>query len=173
MIWLSVRYSLCFSKFVEFFISFLFFLLCAERKLKCAMLFKIFQVFIAWRLCHARLLSHSVELYNEMLDYPIARQYAWDTTTINQLGEVFLEHKVNDTFGLTLLHNHFHLQPGEQMIEVVYNGSSRTEPHLIEDQPVCELCQRCFVLSVCRVVKYRPSYIQAHRRRSSHSNRIH
>ena len=80
----------------------------------------------------ARILPYSFQAYNDLLNYREARLYALDHVTIYSLGETFTQYGVNDTLGLCLLHNHFHLLPGEVMVEVVHNTSSTTEPHTLK-----------------------------------------
>lgn len=80
----------------------------------------------------ARILPYSFQAYNDLLDYRVARIHALDQVTIDTLGEIFMKYRVNDTFGLCLLHNHFHLLPGEVMVEVVHNASSTTEPRTLK-----------------------------------------
>ena len=82
----------------------------------------------------ADVLPYSFEAYNALLDYRHARVHALDHVAIDILGEVFMRHEVNDRLGLCLLHNHFHVLPGETMVEVVYNHSSTTEPRLMDWQ---------------------------------------
>ena len=44
------------------------------------------------------------------------------------LGEIFMANGANETFGLCLLHNHFHVDEGDAMVEVVTGNSSATRP---------------------------------------------
>ena len=74
------------------------------------------------------ILEYSFAAYNNLLDYRIARTYAFDNEAIASLGEIFMSYNVNDTFGLCLLHNHFHVHEGELMVEVVSNDTSNTFP---------------------------------------------
>ncbi len=79
-------------------------------------------------LVSARIIDYDFASYNNLLDYRTARVYAFDQDSIETLGDVFLKHAVNDTFGLCLLHNHFHVHDGEMMVEIVVNDSSTTQP---------------------------------------------
>ena len=81
----------------------------------------------------SRVVSYSAELYNEMLDYKIAREYAFEYDHIRELGDIFMKHEMNDTFGLCLLHNHFHLEQDEILIEIVSNDTSHVSVDLIEN----------------------------------------
>jgi hypothetical protein len=66
------------------------------------------------------LLPYDFRAYNALLDYKVARVYARDDGAIASLGDVFMSHRVNDTFGLCLLHNHFKLRADELMVETVF-----------------------------------------------------
>ena len=79
------------------------------------------------------ILPYSWEVYNALLDYRIARAYAFDDAAIHDLGEIFMAHGANATFGLCLLHNHFHVLPGERMVEVVRTNASFTAPATVVD----------------------------------------
>jgi hypothetical protein len=74
---------------------------------------------VSW--CSGLLLPYDLTAtsYNALLDYKVARSYARDDAAITNLGELFMQHGVNDTFGLCLLHNHFKIRAGELMIETV------------------------------------------------------
>jgi len=77
--------------------------------------------------------KYDPQVYNQLADYAIARQHAFEHDYIGELGKIFMDFGVNDTFGLCLLHNHFHIALDEQMVEVVFNDTSRTDPRPIAD----------------------------------------
>ena len=75
----------------------------------------------------ADILSYSFEEYNALLPYVDARVYAFEDETINELGDILMNHGMNDTFGLCLLHNHFHVNLNEKLVEIVSNTSSHID----------------------------------------------
>jgi len=87
---------------------------------------------VFFTLTHSSLLEYSPQSYNALLDYSKARRFAFDTDLIAEIGSIFLQHKVNDTFGLCLLHNHFFVQADEVMVEIVFNETSRTDPRNVD-----------------------------------------
>ena len=78
-----------------------------------------------------RLAAYDAAAYNALGDYKDVRARALDDAYIAQLGSIFMAHAgANDTFGLCLLHNHFHVRtaPAELMVETVSGNVSRTLP---------------------------------------------
>ena len=60
------------------------------------------------------------EKFNEIADYHAVRHIGEEekefksyVPKINEIGQVFLDHKLNEFVSLSLTHRHFHLQPGE------------------------------------------------------------
>jgi len=90
-------------------------------------------ILLVFVVSEATLLDYSPQFYNDLLDYAKARPFAFDDDTIDQLGSLFLQHQVNDKFGLCLLHNHFHIHPDEMMVEIVFNDTSRTDPRPLSE----------------------------------------
>jgi len=88
-------------------------------------------LFLTLGVVEGRMMEYSFEEYNALLDYRVARAYAFDYAAIDSLGRVFLDHGVNNTFGLCLLHNHFHVKAGEAMVEIVQNDFSTTHPRSV------------------------------------------
>lgn len=79
----------------------------------------------------APFLPYSFQAYNALEDYKVARVHATNTDAVAALGDVFMRHAVNDTFGLCLLHRHFKVRGGEVMVEVVRGNATRTEPRVL------------------------------------------
>ena len=77
--------------------------------------------------------AYSSVAYNALLDYKVARSHALDTAAIADLGDIFMRHSVNDTFGLCLLHNHFKVNDGELMVEIVSRNVTKTSPRSLPD----------------------------------------
>ena len=75
-----------------------------------------------------RLEAYHTEAYNALGDYKDVRHRALDGDYVSQLGDLFMLHAVNNTWGLCLLHNHFHLRGAELMVETVSGNISRTLP---------------------------------------------
>ena len=65
------------------------------------------------------ILPYAFEEYNALLPYTSARVYAFEDKLINELGDILMDYRMNDTFGLCLLHNHFHLTDNEKLVEIV------------------------------------------------------
>ena len=67
-------------------------------------------------------------LYNNMLDYKYAREFAFETENIDIIGDIFMRYQMNNTFGLCLLHNHFHLKNSDELlVEIVSNETSHID----------------------------------------------
>ena len=81
---------------------------------------------------HASILDYSFDAYNNLLDYKVARSFAFQQDSIEALGDIFLSHNVNESFGLCLLHNHFKIHEGELMVEIVVDTHSTTQPRPID-----------------------------------------
>lgn len=72
-------------------------------------------------------LPYLYQEYNALLPYTSARVYAFEDETINELGDILMNYGMNDTFGLCLLHNHFHLNDNEKLVEIVSNTTSNVD----------------------------------------------
>eukprot|EP00483_Globobulimina_turgida_P001603 UN01605 len=52
---------------------------------------------------------------------------------IQALGKIFVDHQVHDDFGLSLVHKHFDLEPGERIIERIYDNISISFPVVVSN----------------------------------------